>query len=276
MILKNGWSTARIAALCSATALSGLSLSLGAQTTASMNAVPQASHDVTLRVYGPGGPAPAIREAALVFGARRHVTVKVSAGPTPTWREQAMQDADLIFSGAEYMMTDFVRRDLPGLIDARTIQSLYLRPSAVLVRPANPKGIRGVRDLTAPGLKILVVEGAGQVGMWEDVAGRTGDVELVRGVRRNIGTFAANSAEAKRLWNSDPTFDAWLIWTTWQRESPVSADLVAIEPANTIHRSSGIALSTRTEQAVLATEFADFLQSAEGGAIFRKWGWTTP
>jgi accessory colonization factor AcfC len=271
VIGQNGWHTAWIAAVLSATALGGPSGSLRAQT-----AAPTESHAVTLRVYGPGGPAPAMREAASVFGARRHVTVEVSAGPTPAWRERAMQDADLIFSGAEYMMTDFVRHDLPGLIDTRTIRTLYLRPSAVLVRPENPKGIRGIRDLAAPGLKLLVVEGAGQVGMWEDVAGRTGDVDLVRGVRRNIGTFAANSAEAKRLWNTDPSFDAWLIWTTWQRESPVTADLVAIEPANTIHRSAGIALSTRTEQAALATEFADFLQSTEGGAIFRKWGWTTP
>ncbi|MDP1889574.1 MAG: hypothetical protein Q8K55_01675, partial [Gemmatimonadaceae bacterium] len=35
----------------------------------------------SLRVYGPGGPAPAMREAAARFGARKGITVIVTAGP---------------------------------------------------------------------------------------------------------------------------------------------------------------------------------------------------
>ncbi|MHB0963010.1 MAG: substrate-binding domain-containing protein [Gemmatimonadaceae bacterium] len=229
-----------------------------------------------VRVYGPGGPAPAMREAAARFGAQQGITVIVSAGPTPVWKDQAAKDADLIYSGSEYMMTDFVRRDLPGVIDTSTIRTLYLRPSALLVRPGNPKGITSIRDLTKPGIKVLVVEGAGQVGMWEDVAGRTGDARLVGDVRRHIGAFAANSAEAKKLWNSDSSYDAWLIWTIWQKESPASADLVRIEPEHTIYRSTGIAVTHRSALRNLAGAFADFLQSGEGRAIFQKWGWTAP
>jgi len=231
---------------------------------------------IILKAYGPGGPAPAMREAAKVFGAKKGNMVEITAGPTPTWKDQAMKDADLIFSGSEYMMTDFVRKDVPGLIDPSTIRTLYLRPSAILVRPGNPKGIKGIKDLAKPGIKILVVEGAGQVGMWEDVAGRTGCVKLVDGIRRNIGFFAANSAEAKKIWNSDLSYDVWLIWTIWQKESPTSADLVNTEPENTIYRSCGIALTNRSEQKALAKEFAGFLQSAEGKEIFIKWGWIAP
>jgi accessory colonization factor AcfC len=229
-----------------------------------------------LRAYGPGGPAPAMREAATVFGAKKKIRVEIIAGPTAAWKDRAMKDADLIFSGSEYMMTDFVQKDLPGLIDPRTIRTLYLRPSAILVRPGNPKGIKGIRDVAKPGIKILVVQGAGQVGMWEDVAGRTGDVRLVDGVRRNIGQFAPNSAEAKKLWNSDPSFDAWLIWAIWRKEGPASADLVNTEPENTIYRSCGIAITNRSEQKALAKEFCDFLQSVEGQKIFVKWGWVAP
>lgn len=231
---------------------------------------------IILRAYGPGGPAPAMREAAKSFGSQKGIVVEITAGPTPTWKDQAMKDADLIFSGSEYMMTDFVRKDLPGLIDTSTIRSLYLRPSAILVRPGNPKGVRGINDLAKPGIKILVVEGAGQVGMWEDVAGRTGSVKLVEGVRRNIGFFAANSAEAKKIWTSDISYDVWLIWTIWQKESPASADLVDIELENRIYRSCGIALTKHTKQKALAKEFADFLQSPEGKEIFVKWGWIAP
>jgi accessory colonization factor AcfC len=231
---------------------------------------------VALRAYGPGGPAPAMREAAKVFGDKKGIRVEINAGPTPTWKDRAMKDADLIFSGSEYMMTDFVQKDIPGLIDMATIRTLYLRPSAILVRPGNPKGIKGIKDIAKPGLRILVVQGAGQVGMWEDAVGRTGNVKLVDAVRRNIGFFAPNSAEAKKLWSSDLTYDVWLIWTIWQKESPASADLINTEPENTIYRSCGIAITNLSERKALAKEFADFLQSAEGQEIFVKWGWVAP
>lgn len=217
-----------------------------------------------------------MREAAKVFASKKGIGVEISAGPTQTWKEQALKDADLVFSGAEYMMADFVQKDLPGLIDTSTIRTLYLRPSAILVRPGNPKGVRGVQDLAKPGVRILVVHGAGQVGMWEDVAGRTGDVKLVDGIRRNIGFIAPNSGEAKKIWGRDDAFDAWLIWAIWQKESPASADLVHTEPENTIYRSCGVATARRSERKALAAEFSDFLQSPEGQKIFEKWGWRAP
>jgi accessory colonization factor AcfC len=258
------------------TVLFTLVLSLVAAAAYSQGPAPADKPAITINAYGPGGPAPAMREAAKVFGARKGVNVVINAGPTPKWKDQAMQDADLIFSGSEYMMHDFVNKDLPGLIDPATIRTLYLRPSAILVRPGNPKKIKGIKDLAKPNVKLLVVAGAGQVGMWEDVAGRTGNVKLVDGVRRNIGFAAPNSAEAKKIWNTDMTYDAWLIWTIWQKESPASADLVHTEPANTIYRSCGLALTTRSEPKALVREFADFLQSPEGQAIFVKWGWQAP
>ena len=226
-----------------------------------------------LRAYGPGGPAPAMREAAQVFGKKKKITVEVTAGPTANWKEKALQDADLIFSGAEHMMTDFVQKDLPDVIDLSSIRTLYLRPSAILVRPGNPKNIHGVKDLAKPGLRVLVVQGAGQVGMWEDVAGRTGNVKLVDNIRRNIGMVSPNSGDAKKLWGSDSSYDAWLIWTVWQKESPASADLINTEAEHTIYRSCGIAIANRSRHKALAKEFADFLQSAEGQKIFVKWGW---
>lgn len=231
---------------------------------------------VTLHVYGPGGPAPAMREAAQVFAEKKGIAIEVTAGPTATWEGQALQDADLIFSGAEHMMTDFQQKELPDLIDPSTIRTLYLRPSAILVRPGNPKNIRGVKDLAKSDLRLLVVQGAGQVGMWEDVAGRSGRVKLVDGIRRNIGTIAPNSGDAKKIWNSDSRYDAWLIWTIWQKENPASADLVATEPEHTIYRSCGIGVTHRSRNKTWSKEFADFLQSGEGRKIFVKWGWIAP
>lgn len=229
----------------------------------------------TLHVYGPGGPAPAMKEAARFFSAKRSVNVEVTAGPTPAWKEQALKDADLIFSGSEYMMTDFVQRDLPSLIKPEAVRTLFLRPSAILVRPGNPKGIKGVRDLLKPGFRVMVVQGAGQLGLWEDVVGRTGDVALVRAFRKQIAVHAANSAEARKAWVADPTLDAWLIWNIWQKASPDLADAVPTEPQFTIYRSCGAAVTSRTSDPAMAEAFLAFLESAEGRALFAKWGWLT-
>ena len=121
----------------------------------------------TLYVYGPGGPAPAIKEAAAAFGKANGMKVEVTAGPTPSWIDKAKQNADVIFSGSETMMTDFSVA-MEGRIVEKTVNPLYLRPMSILVRPGNPKHIKGFNDILKPGMKILVVNGAGQNGVWED------------------------------------------------------------------------------------------------------------
>lgn len=228
-----------------------------------------------LHLYGPGGPYPAVQEAAEVFGRLQRAKLEVVAGPTGKWLDKAKSDADLIYSGAEFMMTDFIQA-FGGQIDERTVTPLYLRPSAILVRPGNPKKIQGFRDLLKPGVRVLVVSGAGQTGLWEDMAGRKGDIRTVQALRRNIVAFAPNSAEAKRLWVESKDLDAWLIWNIWQISNPDLADLVPVEEDYVIYRDCGIALTQRGKGKELARKFVDFLQSPEGGKIFAKWGWINP
>ncbi|WP_426176879.1 substrate-binding domain-containing protein [Massilia sp. TWR1-2-2] len=135
-----------------------------------------------LRIYGPGGPAPAMKETATAFEKNAGVSVEVTAGPTSAWIDKAKQNADVIYSGSETMMTDFAVA-MEGRIIEQTIKPLYLRPLAILVWPGNPKHITGVKDFLKPGTKILVVNGAGHNGVWEDMAGRKGSIETVRTLR---------------------------------------------------------------------------------------------
>lgn len=140
-------------------------------------------------------------------------------------------------------MSDFITA-IPD-IDAASVQPLYLRPATILVRPGNPNHISGLADLLKPGHRILVVNGAGQQGLWEDVAGRLGDIGSVRALRSNIVKVAGNSAQAKQVWTEDTSIDAWLIWSIWQVANSKLADQVAIEPQYAIYRDTGIALTKR-------------------------------
>ncbi len=226
----------------------------------------------TVQVFGPGGPAPAIKEAAEVFGKQAGSRVEIVAGPTGAWLDKAKAEADVIFSGSEVMMTDFVTA-MGGQIVEETIAPLYLRPAAILVRPGNPKGLKGFADLLARDLKVLVVNGAGQQGLWEDMAGRTGDIAKVKALRSKIVEFAPNSAAARKTWTDRPEIDAWIIWTIWQVSNPSLADLVQVEPEYRIYRDAGAGLTRRGQGNPAAKAFVAFLQSPEGAAIFRKWGW---
>ena len=239
---------------------------------ASLSSLPALAQDV-INVYGPGGPAPAIQEAAKTFGTANKVTVNVSAGPTPQWLDKAKQDADVIFSGAENMFTDYAKA-LPGAFELKDAYPLYLRPVAILVRPGNPKGIRGFRDLLKPGTKVLTVAGAGQNGLWEDVAGRTGDIGMVRALRANI-VFpeAANSGAAKQQWTEQGDIDAWLIWNIWQVANPKLADVVEMDEPFRVYRDAGVVLTKKGLDLPQARAFVDFLKSPAGQAIFVKWGW---
>src|SRR3546814_11644628 len=91
----------------------------------------------TVRAYGPGGPAPAMKEAAAAFKARTGVNVVVMAGPTPQWIDAARGNADVMFSGAENMMPDFAKA-MNGAYDQQTIEPLSLRASLIPSRPRNP------------------------------------------------------------------------------------------------------------------------------------------
>ena len=215
-------------ALAAATALAASSLATAAE----------------IDVYGPGGPLPAMTEAAKVFGEETGTNVAVKAGPPAAWMEDAKRDADLIFSGSENMMTDFVNA-LSGQIKSEDVLPHYLRPSAILVRPGNPARIKGLSDLFQPDHRVIVVNGAGQNGLWEDMAGKLGNIASVKALRSNIKVFAANSAEARQAWLQDQTLDAWIIWNIWRVANPDLADVVEVEPAYRIYRDTGIVLTKR-------------------------------
>lgn len=225
-----------------------------------------------IRVYGSEGPAPAMHEAAAVFGDRRAVEVEVVSGPTDKWLDRAKTDADVVFSSAEFMMSDFARAgDLQ--VERATITPLYLRPSAILVRPGNPKGIRDFPNLLRPGIRVMVVTGSGQTGLWEDMAGKQGDVRVVRALRKNTVCFAPNSETAVTTWKERDDIDAWVTWNIWYMPLRDDADLVPVSEDYRVYRQCSVALTQRGKSKPLAEQFVGFLASPEGERIFKSWGW---
>lgn len=226
-----------------------------------------------LHVYGPGGPAPAMKAAAAEFAKKTGIEVDVTAGPTAQWADAAHADADLLYSGSEDMMSGFIAKFGDELV-ASTAEPLYLRPAVILVRPGNPHHIHGIVDLLHGDTHIMVVDGSGQNGLWEDLVGRDGDIRQIKALRRNIVAFTPNTGEALNRWNSDPSVDAWIVYNIWAVAHPGVADIVPIEPRYRLYRDCGVVLTQRGAGNTDAHRFVQFLESPEGLRIFRQYGWT--
>ncbi len=80
----------------------------------------------TLNIYGPGGPAPVVKELAKAFAKEKGIEVIVTAGPTPEWLDKAKGNADLIFSGSENMMSSFITAFAGKLMKKRSSLSTYV------------------------------------------------------------------------------------------------------------------------------------------------------
>ena len=224
-----------------------------------------------LALFGPGGPAPAMKEAAATFTAETGIPVSVTAGPAGKWMPDAQMQADAIFTGSQNMMDDFVVAH--GATLPETITPLFLRPSAILVRKGNPDGITGLRDLIERDLKFMVVDGAGQVGLWEDMIGRTRNIADMAAFRGSIDHLAPNSGAARSLWTEDDSFQAWLIWNHWQIDNPDIADMVPVEPDLVVYRDTSIVTTQKGADNPELAQFIDYLNSAAGMGIFAKHGW---
>lgn len=229
-----------------------------------------------IRCFGPGGPAPAMNAAATAFRTATGVAVEIVSGPTPQWADRVPAEADLLFSGAEYMMDEFLARWREA-VDPATRRTLFLRPSALLVRRGNPRGYTGLRDLLSrppAEARILATGGAGQIALWEDVAGRTGDIALLRAMRERIVMVAPNTGAAQREWREKPdAYDVWLVWNHWQIAAPNYADIVEIEEPFRIWRAAGSVLTRRGAAREEVRRFDAFLAGPEGAAAFRRFGW---
>ncbi len=223
----------------------------------------------TLFVYGPGGPFGPINECAQVFGRHHNITIKVTAGPEANWIVQAKKNADLIYGGAEYMLTQFEIKH-NNLVNKNTRTELFKRGAAILIRLGNPKNIHSFDDLTRSGINILDINGAGQFGLWEDIAGKQ---NLIGGIQKNIKQSFINTASGIEAWKRDSSYDAWITYYSWHVRLKDITQSVKIPSAINVYRGTPIALTTITKNAELAHRFISFMKSAKGHAIFKKWGW---
>ncbi|MDE5592246.1 MAG: extracellular solute-binding protein [Helicobacter sp.] len=226
-----------------------------------------------VRVYGPGGPASALKELALEYEQKTGQKVTIVAGPPSTWMQEAKTQADIIVSGSSIMMDNFIQQ-MEGKLDPKNIRVLNIREAGILVRPGNPKKIKGFQDLLDKKLKIIVVNGAGQVGLYEDMALKNGKIENLIALRKNIAFTAPNTKVALEKWNSDSSMDVLITWRHWANMlGKDKAEFIASGKDNVVYRASEAVIVNKSPNAKGAKKFLDFILSKEAQKIWEAKGW---
>jgi len=229
--------------------------------------------DGIVKLYGAGGPHTAFKKVADAWQEKTGTKVVITAGPETTWSAQAQADADILWGTSEQSMTAFL--ETYGSFTSAEVRPIYIRPAIIAIRAGNPKGIEGFEDLLEDGMKIVVTEGAGVAntsgtGVWEDVAGRTGNLGEVAAFRANIVAFEKGSGASFRAFK-DKEADAWITWPNWPINNPDTLDYVELDEGRRIWRDVNVVLSPDADPEARA--FLDFLLTPEAEAIMKTEGW---
>jgi accessory colonization factor AcfC len=215
-----------------------------------------------LRAYGPGGPHQALQECADLYRDLHGVSVGIiKAGPAEL-AKRLRTDGDIYFTGAEYMLEDFVEEN-PGVIDLHTVDELFQRRIGILVREGNPLGIKGIACLRRDEVDLVVA----------DLENMESFLAPVCGDKPSLGPKQIyTGADGVNAWCSSPEIDAWVTYKSWHLELEEYSDFIEI-PCDHALRSTMVAITSRSENRKAAQHFIDFLKSPEARRIFVEHGW---
>ncbi|MDD5701284.1 MAG: molybdate ABC transporter substrate-binding protein [Dehalococcoidales bacterium] len=224
-----------------------------------------------ISVFAGSASKPALDEAAAVFEKQTGVKVFLTYGGSGTVLSQMelSKSGDLYIPGSpDYL----VKSESKKITDPATTRIVaYLIP-AINVQTGNPQNIQSLSDLAKPGIKV----GIGNpttvcVGLYAvEILDRN---SLLADVYKNIVTQAASCDNTATL-ISLKSVDAVMGWSVFQAWDPKSIQTVYLKPEQ-ISRIAYIpaAISTFVKEKEAASAFIDFLVSADGQNIFKKWGY---
>lgn len=214
---------------------------------------------------------PPMEEATEAFMRSYDIRVDLSFGGSGAMLSQiklAKRGDIFIAASPDYM----VKAERDRIIDLKGQRILaYLIP-AINVQPGNPIGIKGLSDLTRPGVRVGICnpETAAIGLMGIEILEKNG---LLKAVMKNVVTQAPNIGALESLLVMKRV-DAIIGWGVLPNWNPGKLETIFLAP-DQLPRLSYIpaAVTTFAENKDAATKFLDYLASAEGRKIFLKCGY---
>jgi len=226
----------------------------------------------SLLVFAGSASKPPTEEAAKVFESKTGVKVDLLFGGSGYVLSQMMlaKKGDLYFPGSSDFMETAKKK---GAVYNETERKVVYLVPAINVRKGNPKNIRKLSDLTAPGLRVAIARpDTVCVGLYAvEIIENNLAKEQIKALRKNIVNYT-ESCEKTATTISLHTADAVLGWSVFQYWDPERIETVNLAKEE-ISRVGyiPIAISRYTKDRGAAQKFIDFILSDEGKAIFRKY-----
>lgn len=225
-----------------------------------------------LLVYAGAASKPPTEEAAALYEKQTGVKVDVVFGGSGYVLSQMKlaRQGDLYFPGSSDYM-EKAKRD--GDVFPETEKVLVYLVPAINVYKGNPHGIRTLKDLTRPGLRVAIANPEGVcVGAYAvEILEREFTPEEKAAFRKNLANYT-ESCEKTATAISLKMADAVIGWRVFQHWDPDRIETVPL-PKTQIPRVGylPIAVSRFTRDRAAAERFIDFLTGPDGQAVFAKY-----
>ncbi|MDD3553521.1 MAG: molybdate ABC transporter substrate-binding protein [Deltaproteobacteria bacterium] len=225
-----------------------------------------------LMVFAGAASKPPTEEVAKAFEAKTGVKVDISFGGSGTVLSQMMlaKEGDIYFPGSSDFM-EIAKKKGAVLPETERIV-VYLVP-AINVQKGNPKGIRSLKDLTKPGLKVAIANPEGVcVGTYAvEIIEKNLTLQEKDAFRKNLINYT-ESCDKTATAVSLKMADAVIGWRVFHYWDPERIETVPLKKDEIIRIGYiPIAISAFSKNRDLAQRFIDFILSEEGRAIFQKY-----
>jgi molybdate transport system substrate-binding protein len=221
-----------------------------------------------LKVYSAGAVAPPLQKAISAFEKEAGIKCDLTIGkPSVLLAEiESAKQGDLICCGAEYILDEATEA---GTVKGELRRSLGLRRSALIVPKGNPAGIRSIRDLVRPGVRVGIATEGCLKGLWDDVASRA---KLTDEVRRNISDRADSCGAVMALVNTKKV-DAIFGWSAFANIWPETSEAVELPDELQVFRSTVAGVISYSKNEASALELLEFLASSAVDELYADLGW---
>jgi len=249
-----------------------LSVSLAAITfVMSLVAVPPSIAEELL-IFAGAASKPPTEEAAQIFEKKTGIKVNITFGGSGFVLSQMTlaKRGDIYFPGSSDFMELAKKK---GVVIPETERNVvYLVPS-INVQKGNPKGVRGLMDLARPGLRVAIANPEGVcLGLFAvEIIEKNLKTNDKAALRKNLINYT-ESCEKTATAISLKTADAIIGWSVFGHWDPERIETIPLKKDEVVRIGYiPIAVSRFTTNRAAAQRFIDFILSAEGQSIFKKY-----
>ena len=227
----------------------------------------------TLSVFAAAGAKPALDEVAKDFKEKYGTVVEITYGGSgEVLNQMVLSESGDVYVAPEqsFMETAAVK----NAVDTASIASVAYMIPVIAVQKGNPHNIMSLADLARPGIQVGVTrQETTLLGKFApEIFDKAG---LSEAIGNNIVTEAIRPDSLLTALVMGQV-DAGILWHFYQRQVPDDIEVIFLLPEQlTGIGEMQIAVTNYCQNESLARQFVDFVTSAEGKEIFKKYGYFT-